>query len=59
MNQGQSLKKDDVFVVAVDNGKNIRMKLLRYINDEETEAEVEILSGPSKGSIVILSKELD
>lgn len=47
----------DIFYVGGDAGQTVKMRLVKYLN--EYSAEVEILSGPEKGKITILEKELD
>ena len=55
----QNLKPGNVFSVEVDEGETVKFQIIRWLNKEETKAEVEILSGPHKGLTTILEKELN
>lgn len=60
MKAGDILKVGDVFsLIAGDNGDEVKMQILRFLNGEATQAEVMLLSGPNRGQVTVLSKELD
>ena len=50
-----AVRPDDIICLQ-SAGEDIRMRVLRFLNEEEMEAQVEILSGPHKGKITILRK---
>jgi len=55
----RELKPGNVFYVGTDEGETVKFQFLRYLNEEQTKAEVEFLSGPNKGLTTIMEKELN